>query len=429
MTDEKKQVKIVSRGQYIVGTLITVMPLSILIGSGYGYFILRLGGNKLLVNTIGYVLAGLFLGIFASFKNYKKFIMPLQIISEISSNIKAKNLVYHVDPLKSGGQREIINNFESAIKQLKDFVVSTKNENNVIEGIVYTINENFSDLNKTINEISGTIEELSSSMQETAVSAEEMSVTSQTMERVVLSITEKSQEGAQKAIDLSEQAQYIMKTSESRQNETEKMFKETQMSLKHSIEKAKAVEQINVLADSILQISSQTNLLALNAAIEAARAGEAGRGFSVVAEEIKKLAEQSSHTINQIQSVTSIIISSVEELTHDSNTMLSFIEDKILKDYETLAKTSKQYNHDALYYKDFSADLNITSEELLSSVKTILKTIEGVAGAASQGAEDTSNMANRISEVNYKSNEVLKESLRAQTSAKKLKEDLAKFTI
>ena len=70
------------------------------------------------------------------------------------------------------------------------------------------------------------------------------------------------------------------------------------------MEDARVVENIGVLSDSIMNITSQTNLLALNAAIEAARAGEAGKGFSVVADEIGKLAEQSKETILQIQSVT-----------------------------------------------------------------------------------------------------------------------------
>ncbi|AWI06045.1 methyl-accepting chemotaxis protein [Clostridium drakei] len=69
----------------------------------------------------------------------------------------------------------------------------------------------------------------------------------------------------------------------------------------------KASNEISVITDTINQISSQTNLLALNAAIEAARAGEAGKGFSVVADEIRKLAEESTSATEQIQSLVGSI--------------------------------------------------------------------------------------------------------------------------
>lgn len=319
-----------------------------------------------------------------------------------------------------------INKVQNSLKDLISNVTSTSQD---IDNVIETIKDKVKYLNDDVEEVSATTEELSASMEETAASAEEMSATSNEMERIVFSISEKSKEGAGKAIEISEKAKNIMITSENNQMETEKMFKETENSLRQSIEKAKAVEQINVLADSILQITSQTNLLALNAAIEAARAGEAGKGFSVVAEEIRKLAEQSSDTINKIQKTTGIIVASVDDLTANSSFMLNFIESRILKDYETLVQTSKEYNGDALYYKDFSTELSATSKEVLTSVHDILKTIDGVAEAASEGAEGTTDIANRVSEVNSKSNDVLGESLKAKTSAEKLKEEISKFKV
>ena len=123
-----------------------------------------------------------------------------------------------------------------------------------------------------------------------------------------------------------------MAQSERNQQETERVIRETGKSLKESIAKAKAVEEINLLADSIKQITDQTNLLALNAAIEAARAGEAGKGFSVVAEEIRRLAEQSNEAINKIQETTGVIVSSVEELSAKAGGVLDFMETQIIPD-------------------------------------------------------------------------------------------------
>ena len=319
-----------------------------------------------------------------------------------------------------------INKVQNSLKNLVSNVMTTSKD---MDNIIEIVNDKVKCLNEDIEEVSAITEELSANIEETAASAEEMSATSEEIGNVVNSISERSMIVAKKATQISEKSRNIMGTSESNQKEAEKMFKEAAKRLKSSIEKAKEVKQINVLSDSILQITSQTNLLALNAAIEAARAGEAGKGFSVVAEEIRKLAEQSSDTINKIQNTTEIIVSSVEDLTDNSNNILSFIESRVLKDCETLIETSDQYNNDASYYKDFSSDLSISSKELLSSVQDILKTIEGVADAATNSAGGTSNIANRLLEVNNKSHFVLREVLQAKEGSGKLKENISRFKI
>ena len=106
------------------------------------------------------------------------------------------------------------------------------------------------------------------------------------------------------------------------------MLGEIRGRLEQALEEAKVVEQIGVLADSILAITGQTNLLALNASIEAARAGEAGKGFAVVAEEIRVLAEQSKDAVANIQAVTENVDNAVANLANDSNHLLDFVIDR-----------------------------------------------------------------------------------------------------
>ncbi len=319
-----------------------------------------------------------------------------------------------------------IDKVQNSLKALiNDVAIVAKDMNTVND----TVNDKVKYLNNDVEEVSAITEEISASIEESAVSAEEMSRTSKEIGIIVNSIAEKSQYIEKKSIQVSKKAKNIMVTSKDNQRETEKVFKETGIKLKQSVEKAKAVEKINVLSESILQITSQINLLALNAAIEAARAGEAGKGFSVVAEEIRRLAEQSNETINKMQNTTSIILSSVEDLTNNSNNMLSFMEDRILKDYETLVNASHEYNDDALYYKEFSSELGITSKELLLSVENILETIENVADASNEGAKGASDIANRVSNITTQSNDVLEEALKAKISSENLKQEVHKFKL
>lgn len=339
------------------------------------------------------------------------------------------DLTQQIDFVSKDEIGELAKNFNLMQGSFRKIISIIIDESRNVEKKVEKTNENISQLSSLIEEVYATTEELSSVMDESAASTEEMNSETFKIESNIISVAEKAKSEAENALLIKERANSLKNKAIYSREQAKEINIKTQEKLLEAIEESKKVEKINLLSEAILEIASQTNLLALNASIEAARAGEAGKGFSIVAEEIKNLAQDSQNTVSEIKDISDIIINTVKNLVNSSEHMIKFINTQVIADYDTIVETGEYYSEDAIRITDMTNHFSEKSNNIMNSIITAADSISQINISNNESAKGTNSIAEKMNAISEKSDNVVNLIKEVNTSTDKLVKMIDDFIV
>lgn len=381
------------------------------------------------IQIITFIGIGLIFALILGFSMTRNIIVPLNKIKDYANNLARYNfsgkiMINGNDEFAQTGIA--LNIALQNVKKLIGIILDDSSElsasSEELAASVQEISSKLDYINKSTNEIAIGAQETNSSTEEFVSSVKKINTSINNLAGIV------SQE-VEKSIDIKVKSSRIMEKSEVSRQLSQDIYTEKNKKIKDAIERGKIVKEIQNLTGSIVNIASQTNLLALNASIEAARAGESGLGFSVVADEVGKLADKSISTVSGIHEIVDEIKNVFDYLSENSKGILQYIEKNVNEDYEFMIESSKSYENDAKF-------INTMSEEIATMVEEINVNVDKVSNAMQDFAinieQSQNNSGNILSSINDVTCEVGQISINAQNQtelALRLNEIVNKFNI
>ncbi|MEH7393271.1 HAMP domain-containing methyl-accepting chemotaxis protein, partial [Bacillus sp. JJ1474] len=350
-------------------------------------------------------------------------------IVHLSNEVASGNL--NVEAIDYDGSDEIAE-LGKATNSMKEKLQAMIQE---ISAVSTYVTEKSGELNIAATEVKAASQQGASTMQELSAGAEEQAKSASGLASMMESYMAEVEKAAQSGTEIqkaSNEVLHLTKTGDTLMGDSQKQMSMINEIMKTSVERVNGLDeqtqQITKLIQVIHDIANQTNLLALNAAIEAARAGEHGRGFAVVADEVRKLAEQVSLSVADITKIVKGIQTESSNVVSSLQTGYSQVEkgtDQIRLTGETFEKIYQAVN----MMSNNVLEISMNFERVSGATTNMNQSIENIAEVSVQSAAGIEQTSAVITQTNHSMEEISENAQNLSELADQLNVMISKFKL